>query len=713
MMLEFLIERFGDALEGQIDIGHFDGKNGGLTEFRRFDLDDFEAAVEHAAKVNAVEGQSVYVRAALIKPEAPRKVADEHFLAAPGPWVDCDDEKSVAAVKELEAGEKPTAITITGRTPHKRIQAFWKTEDPIADPDELRALNSALAQRLGSDPSVVNPSRLMRLPGSIAWARKPGRVDEMTKRLTFRPERRKIYDIDELRKIAKVHAKMNGAATNGAATTGASGDTYTNYTNGLGLDAHEGIDPIDLLKRAAQGVEWHDSVLKAVAHYVGVGRRDDEIVLLCMSARDAEHTEAETERDVRTMIKGARAKWNQPEPAIQASGNSGQPVEAITATPLRLIDPRALPQRQWIVDQRLVRGFVTTTIAPGGVGKSTYSMQEAIAVATGRRLTALNVEELGRAWIINEEDPLEELERRVAAICLHWSIDPATLTDKVFLNSGVDRRLIIAKHDGKGTAVATPDVDGLIEEIEKHDIAVVVIDPFVRSHRVNENSNDEIDFVAGQFSKIAQKTGCAINLIHHTRKQSPGFKSDPRDQDSGRGASALNYAARIANNLSVMTKDDAGELFLQEEERRFFVRIDDAKLNMGPPAERAQWFKRTGVDLGNRGDFATDIGQGDQVGVLVPWTQPEAGKVSVEDARKVLTEVGHRWEAWHADKSAEPFSSASNSDRSLTKYLRTTYRMKTSDAVSLVKSWLETGKIGQDEYNSTTKKLGLFLKENV
>ena len=50
-----------------------------------------------------------------------------------------------------------------------------------------------MAVALGGDPSVVNPGRVMRLAGSIAWPTKPGREVELTELVTFNDNRPRCY----------------------------------------------------------------------------------------------------------------------------------------------------------------------------------------------------------------------------------------------------------------------------------------------------------------------------------------------------------------------------------------------------------------------------------------------------------------------------------------------------------------------------------------
>ncbi len=49
----------------------------------------------------------------------------------------------------------------------------------------MRETNAAIAAAPGADPAVVNPGRIMRLPGSVAWPVKSGRVAELVELQTW------------------------------------------------------------------------------------------------------------------------------------------------------------------------------------------------------------------------------------------------------------------------------------------------------------------------------------------------------------------------------------------------------------------------------------------------------------------------------------------------------------------------------------------------
>jgi hypothetical protein len=83
-------------------------------------------------------------------------------------------------------------VVVTGRHPHKRAQLFWRLEEPVDDPDVLRDWNRRIAARLGGDTTVVNPTTLMRVAGTIAWPWKTGRIAERTQLILFRGPPRQL-----------------------------------------------------------------------------------------------------------------------------------------------------------------------------------------------------------------------------------------------------------------------------------------------------------------------------------------------------------------------------------------------------------------------------------------------------------------------------------------------------------------------------------------
>ena len=318
-----------------------------------------------------------------------------------------------------------------------------------------------------------------------------------------------------------------------------------------------------------------------------------------------------------------------------AAGASAQPY-TITARPFVWRDPSTFPRRQWLYGKHLVRKFLSCTVAPGGVGKSSLQLVEALAMATGKPLLGIQVCEPLRVWIINLEDPLEELERRVLAVMLHFRIHPDDLGGRLFLNSGRDTKVVIASTTKAGTVLAEPVVEALKAEIKAKQADVVVIDPLVKAHQVPENDNGAVDMVCTAFANIADECDCAFDLIHHVRKTNG---AEVTVEDS-RGAVSLLAACRSARALNRMSKDEAERAGVTEA--RSYFRAENGKGNLAPP-EKAEWFNLRGVSLGN-GTPGIPFDDGDQVAVAVSWDWPDAlAAVTVKDLLAVQRGVqeGH------------------------------------------------------------------------
>jgi RecA-family ATPase len=261
----------------------------------------------------------------------------------------------------------------------------------------------------------------------------------------------------------------------------------------------------------------------------------------------------------------ARAARREAEPSLVVPLVGGRRPEAlatgkgtISATPYIWTDPTKIPRRDWLYSRHLIRAFVSALIAPGGVGKTSYTLVQALSIVSGKDLLGDNP--FGRqlrVWLWNLEDPVEELTRRIQAAAMHYELTADDLGDRLFVDSGRDQRLVIATTTRDGAKIVRPVADSLVEEIKARRIDVLTIDPFVSCHEASENDNQAIDMIVKEWASIADRSGCAVQLVHHTRKASPG--ETEVTAESARGAKALTDACRSVQVINRMTKDEAGK----------------------------------------------------------------------------------------------------------------------------------------------------------
>jgi hypothetical protein len=112
--------------------------------------------------------------------------------------------------------------------------------------------------------------------------------------------------------------------------------------------------------------------------------------------------------------------WGSSEPSAEPS--KPRPIK-FTPTPFTWRDPSTFPRRQYVYGHHYARQFLSVTAAQTKVGKSSLGLVEAVAMATGQNLLGVEPLRPMRIWYWNGEDPQEELERRVLAICLHYGVD--------------------------------------------------------------------------------------------------------------------------------------------------------------------------------------------------------------------------------------------------------------------------------------------------
>ena len=159
--------------------------------------------------------------------------------------------------------------------------------------------------------------------------------------------------------------------------------------------------------------------------------------------------------------------------------------------------------------------------------------------------------------------------------------------------------------------------DAIEAAIDQHKIDLVGLDPFVKTHAVDENSNSAMDQVVQILAGIAVAKDIAVDVPHHTSKGA----TDPGNANRGRGASAVKDGARLVYTLSAMTTDEAQGFGIKEDERRSLVRLDSGKVNIAPPLAAAKWFRLVGVPLDNASALYP---HGDEVQTVEPWTPPDA-----------------------------------------------------------------------------------------
>lgn len=324
-----------------------------------------------------------------------------------------------------------------------------------------------------------------------------------------------------------------------------------------------------------------------------------------------------------------RSAFGGMKPAAAMLPTHGEGATMVRATPYVWRDPATIPPRPWVYGRYLLRGTVTAFVAPGGIGKSTFVASTALSLVTDRPLMGKTVwGGSKRVWIWNLEDDLDELSRAIQAAAKHFAIPQDDLNSNLFVDSTMDGSPLCTAVEVNGQLkLLQPVYDAIVAELLARRIDVLIIDPFVSSHEVEENANSKVDKIAKAWGRVAKGANCAIVLVHHTSKAGAAEVT----VNSARGASALMNACRSALVFNRLDPEEAKKFGIDgDDERRRYFRVQDDKHNRAPP-EKADWYRLIPVDLGNGPG-----GRGDSVGVAEPWSPPEATDgLGPDDLRRV------------------------------------------------------------------------------
>lgn len=277
-------------------------------------------------------------------------------------------------------------------------------------------------------------------------------------------------------------------------------------------------------------------------------------------------------------------------------------------TPFVWQDPSTLPRRPWIYGRHLLRKQVAVTVAPGGVGKSSLTIVEGLAMASERELLGEWTAKGLNVWLYNLEDPRDEMNLRITAAMQHHDVQPDEIQGRLFVDTGRERELCTAVQTRDGVMIVKPEIDELAREIADRRIDVMVIDPFVSSHKAGENDNVAIDLIAKEWARLADRCNCAIELVHHTRKTN-GVEATTEDS---RGGSALLAAARSGRILNRMTPEQREQAGIADDDLTTYFTVTRDKANLAPVGKRV-WRRMASVELAN----------GESVGVAEVWEWPD------------------------------------------------------------------------------------------
>jgi len=278
---------------------------------------------------------------------------------------------------------------------------------------------------------------------------------------------------------------------------------------------------------------------------------------------------------------------------------------------------------------------------------------------------------------------------------LHYGIEPSEIEGRLFVDSGREKAITLACQSREGFKTYRAVSNSIVAELKEKKIGLLILDPFVATHRVAENDNGAIDSVVKELAYIADRAKCAIEIVHHSRKTN-GAEVTVED---GRGASALLAAVRSGRVLNGMTQGEGSKA--RVDNPRAYFRVENGKTNLYLPSSAYDWYHLASVALGNH----TLERPGDSIGVVESWQWPDAmDSVTAADVAAIQEAV--RVGEWRKDPRASDWVG-----RAIAKAMRLNLAapLEKSRVQGILKELLESGALREITAPGPDRKSKAFI----
>ena len=503
----------------------------------RFSVDPMglDLAVDYAAGLNAIRGRNIYPVMNPLRDTKGRSAQDGDVIASIFHWADADKQEAIDRLKAW-GGPKWRAVVKTGSIPHDRVHVYWELAEWQRDLAAWRATQQAIAARFLSDGAVINPSRIMRLAGTISW-----------------PSDKKLAR-GYVSEVATLRTWADRELVDSATFARAFGTVEAQQPSGFQFDTGEQYAPSLDRERAAiaamSGMEWHNNVIRLVASYVSRGLSDAEIIALTEPLTLPGYTVEQTRREVQTAIEGARRKGWTPEPQQYAD-------------PATAWDAADAPQEQqpsklewfddiepaladaYVVKDLIQQAALSVLYGASNTGKTFFALDLAFAIACGGPWRGRRVNAGSVLYLAAEGG--RGAANRIAALRRHTGLCDVPLALR---RAGLD----LLKNNADLKAV----VDLAAETAQRGPLRLIVVDTLSRVMAGgDENAPQDMTALIRNIDAIRAHTGAHVMLVHHSGK------------DEGRGARGHSSLRAAVDTEIEVVSDDAGRAAFVRKQRDY------------------------------------------------------------------------------------------------------------------------------------------------
>ncbi len=118
----------------------------------------------------------------------------------------------------------------------------------------------------------------------------------------------------------------------------------------------------------------------------------------------------------------------------RSNGHDSQAESAIKAAVFECRPATEIARREWLFGNHYIRGFCSATLGRPGLGKTALAHVESVAMCSAAPIFGHRLEQPLSVWYIGE-DPPDEIERRLVAVCQHYRITRQELGQRLHANS--------------------------------------------------------------------------------------------------------------------------------------------------------------------------------------------------------------------------------------------------------------------------------------
>ena len=209
------------------------------------------------------------------------------------------------------------------------------------------------------------------------------------------------------------------------------------------------------------------------------------------------------------------------------------------------------PPREWLIENWLPKGEISSLYGGGSAGKSLITMQLGLSLPSGKPWIGLPVRSRCHVVGVYCEDSQDELHRRLDAI--RQTLEYKGLRNPSFAlwpRRGKDNALVVVKGDDVIIGPFMPQLRAYLNSLDPKIHILIILDTLSDVYMGDENTRERVNkCIKVHFAALTEEFNCSILLLAHPSRTGMSTK------DILSGSTAWENAVR--NRLALIREDDS------------------------------------------------------------------------------------------------------------------------------------------------------------